>query len=57
MDTFKDQENAEIKELCSKSKCELTNVPHNSANKFQFLDITINQFLINSTHDAEILNT
>ena len=34
MDTFKCQDNAEVKELCSKNECELVIVPHNSTNKF-----------------------
>ena len=43
MDTFKDQDNAEIKALCLKNDCELVIVPHNLTNKFQPLDISINQ--------------
>ena len=43
MDTFKGQDNAEIKELCLKNGCELVIVPHNLTNKFQPLDISINQ--------------
>ena len=42
MDTFKGQNNAEIKELCSKTECELVIEPHNLTSKFQSLDITIN---------------
>ena len=43
MDTFKGQDNADIKELCLKNGCELVIVPHNLTNKFQPLDISINQ--------------
>ena len=43
MDTFKGQDNADIKELCLKNDCELVIVPHNLTNKFQPLDISINQ--------------
>ena len=43
MDTFTGQENAEMKELCSKNECELVIVQRNLTNKFQPLDITINQ--------------
>ena len=43
MDTFKRQDNADIKKLCLKNDCELVIVPHNSTNKFQPLDISINQ--------------
>ena len=43
MDTFKGHDNAEIEELCSKNECELVIVPDNFTNKFQPLDITINQ--------------
>ena len=42
MDTFKGQNNAEIKELCSKTECELVIVPHNLTNRFQPLHITTN---------------
>ena len=43
MDTFKTQDNAEIKALCLKNDCELVIVPHNLTNKFQPLDISVNQ--------------
>ena len=43
MDTFKGQENAEIKALCLKNDLEFVTVPHNLTNKFQPLDISINQ--------------
>ena len=43
MDTFKGQDNAEIKELSSKNECELVIVPSNLTSKFQPLDITIKQ--------------
>ena len=43
MDTLKDQDNAEIKESCLRNDCELVIVPHNLTNKFQPLDISINQ--------------
>ena len=43
MDTFKGQDNEEIKSLCFKNNCELVIVPHNLTNKFQSLDLTINQ--------------
>jgi len=43
MDTFKGQDNEEIKRLCNESRCELVIVPHNLTNKFQPLDLTINQ--------------
>ena len=43
MDTFKGQDNAEIKELSSKNECELVIVPYNLTSKFQPLDITIKQ--------------
>ena len=35
MDTFKGQDNAEIKELYSKNECDLVIVPHNLSNNFQ----------------------
>ena len=43
MDTFKGQDSADIKRLCLKNDCELVIVPHNLTNKFQALDISINQ--------------
>ena len=42
MDTFKDQDNADIKKLCLKNDSELVIVPL-LTNKFQPLDISINQ--------------
>ena len=43
MDTFKGQDNEEIKSSCLQNNCELVIVPHNLTNKFQPLDLTINQ--------------
>ena len=43
MDTFKGQDNEAMKSLCNKNNCELVIVPHNLTNKFQPLDLTINQ--------------
>ena len=43
MDTFKGQDNKEMKRLYAKNNCELVIVPHNFTNKFQPLDISINQ--------------
>ena len=43
MNTFKGQGNKEMKWLCAKNNCELVIVPHNLTNKFQPLDISINQ--------------
>ena len=43
MDTFKGQHNEKIMFLCLKNNCELAIVPNNLTNKFQPLDITINQ--------------
>ena len=43
MDTFEGQDNKEMKRLCAKNNCELVIVPHNLTNKFQPLDISINQ--------------
>ena len=42
MDTFKGQDNAEIKEFCSKTDCELVIVTRNLTNKCWPLGITIN---------------
>ena len=42
-DTFKDQENDEMKRLSTKNNCELVIVPHNLTNKFQLLDTSVNQ--------------
>ena len=43
MDTFKRQVNEEMKLLYLKNNCQLVIVPHNLTNKFQPLDISINQ--------------
>ena len=43
MDTFKGQDNEEIKSLCLENNCELVIVPHDLTNKSQPLDLTINQ--------------
>ena len=44
IDTFKGQDNAEIKALCSKCDSKLVIVSYNLTNKFQFqIDISISQ--------------
>ena len=43
MDTFKGQDNKEMKRLCAKNNRELVIVPQNLTNKSQSLDIRINQ--------------
>ena len=43
MGAFKGQDNEEIKSLCLENSCELVLVPHNSTNKSQPLDLTMNQ--------------
>ena len=43
MDTCKGQDNVDIKKLCLKNDCELVIVLRNLTNKFQPLDISINQ--------------
>ena len=43
MDTFKGQDNDEEPKLCCKNNCALIIVPHNLANRFQPLDITLNK--------------
>ena len=43
MDTFKGQDNEAMRSFCNKNNCELVIVPHNLTNKFQPLDLTINQ--------------
>ena len=43
MNTFKGQDNEEIKSLCLENNCELVIVPHSLTNEFQPLDLTINQ--------------
>ena len=55
VDTFKGQGNEEMKRLCAKNNCDLIIIPHNLTNKFQPLDISINQSArnlsqTNSTH-------
>ena len=43
MVTIKVQDNADIKELCSKNEFELVIAPHNLTNTFQPFDVKINQ--------------
>ena len=43
MDTFKGQDNKKMKRLCANNNCELVIVPYNLTNKFQPLDVSINQ--------------
>ena len=43
MDSFKGEDNEEMMRLCAKNNCELVIIPHNLTNKFQPLDISINQ--------------
>ena len=43
MDTFKGQDNEAMKSLCNKNNCKLVIASHNLTNKFQPLDLTINQ--------------
>ena len=41
MDTFKGQENDDLRELCAKNNCEIVVIPHNLTNKFQPLDLSV----------------
>ena len=43
MDTFKGQENSDLRELCARNKCEIVIVPHNLNNKCQPLDLSVNK--------------
>ena len=43
MDTFKGQNNDRLREPCSENYCEVVTVPHNLANKFQPLNISVNK--------------
>ena len=43
MDIVKGQDNDEEPKLCCKNNCALIIVPHNLANRFQPLDITLNK--------------
>ena len=43
VDTFTGRDNAEIKALYLKNDCDFVTVPYNLSNKFQPLDISINQ--------------
>ena len=43
MDTFKDQDNNTLKELCSENNFEIVIVLHNLTNKFQSLNISVNK--------------
>ena len=43
MDTFKRQDNDEIRKFCAKNSCKIVIIPHNLTNKFQPLDINVNK--------------
>ena len=43
MDTFKGQDNDELRKLCMSNNCEVAIVPHNLTNKFQPLDLRVNK--------------
>ena len=43
MDTFKGQDNDELRKLCMSNNCEVVIVPHNLTNKFQPLDLSVNK--------------
>ena len=43
MDTFKGQDNDEIRKYCAKNSCEIDIVSHNLTNKFPPLDISVNK--------------
>ena len=42
MDTFKGQDNDELRKRCMSNNCEVVIVPHNLTNKFQPLDLSVN---------------
>ena len=43
MDTFQGQDNNTLKELCSKSNCEIAIVPHNLKGKLKPLNISVSK--------------
>ena len=43
MDTFRGQDNDDLKKLCAENYWQVVIVPHNLTNKFQPLDLTVNQ--------------
>ena len=43
MDTFKGQDNDELRKLCMSNNCEVVIIPHNLTNKFQPLDLSVNK--------------
>ena len=43
MDTFKGQDNDEIRKFCAKSSCEIVIIPQNLTNNFQPLNISVNK--------------
>ena len=42
-DTFKGQENDEMRKFCAKSSCEIVIISHNLTNKLQPLDLSVNK--------------
>ena len=55
MDTFKGQDNNNLRELCTKKDCEIVITPLNLTNKFQSLDISVNS--VAKTYVSEKYNT
>ena len=43
MDTFRGQDNDALKKLCAENNCDVVIVPHNSTNKSQPLDLSVNK--------------
>ena len=43
IDTFKGQDNDELRKLCISNNCEVVIVPHNLTNKSQPLDLSVNK--------------
>ena len=43
IDTFKGQNNDDLRELCAKNNCDVVIIPHNLPYKFQPLDVSINK--------------
>ena len=59
MDTFKGQDNDELRKLCMSNNCEVVIVPHNLTNKFQPLYLSVNKAakaLISEKYNTRMTN-
>ena len=59
MDTFKGQDNDDMRKFCAKNSCEIVIIPHNLTNKFQPLDRSVNKtpkYFISDIYNSWLAN-